>query len=285
VEGPLVRWISKVEEVTVKVNVMHEGVRPPSGCGYASGYHQYAGSQHYPNVVNGQPSASGSGPGSCHYPNAVSNQVSAFPTPTYQSASSSQPQSQPPTPYSYAPNPDGAVSQQSHPPLIPQPMHRIEKVCKNYVVHEVSQTFPAQKPPWQDTMAALFGGDVKWEEMRVWTGKGRPLCSFICFSHSSIMFLIVFPPFFAARPKQTCPLTGLQARYLDPRTNVPFANVRAYQTLTKILKHDYIWSETLRCYVGVEGGRRAMGIEGKAGGKGEEKGKRKARESDIMEVS
>jgi len=266
VEGPLVRWISKVEEVTVKVNVMPEGVRPPSGCGYASGYHQHAGSQHYPNVVNGQPSASGSGSGSWHYPNAVSNQVSAFPTPTYypnQSASLSQPQSQPPTPYTYAPNSDGAVSQQLHPPLIPQPMHRIEKVCKNYVVHEVSQMFPAQKPPWQDTMAALFGGDVKWEEMRVWTGKGRPL----------------------SRPKQTCPLTGLQARYLDPRTNVPFANVRAYQTLTKILKHDYIWSETLRCYVGAEGGRRAMGIEGKARGKGEEKGKRKARESDIMEVS
>lgn len=52
-----------------------------------------------------------------------------------------------------------------------------------------------------------------------------------------------------ARPMRTCPITGLTARYLDPRTNVPFASVAGFQTLTKILSHEYTWSESLGCYV------------------------------------
>jgi hypothetical protein len=96
---------------------------------------------------------------------------------------------------------------------------------------------------------------------------------------------LIFDDFrFIARPKQTCPLTGVQAKYLDPRTNVPFANVRAYQTLTKILKHDYIWSGSLKCYVGAEGEKRAMGIEGKSREKSDGKGK-KAKDDDAMDIS
>lgn len=52
----------------------------------------------------------------------------------------------------------------------------------------------------------------------------------------------------SARPLRTCPITGLAARYLDPRTNVPFASVAGFQTLTKILSHEYVWSESLGCY-------------------------------------
>lgn len=51
------------------------------------------------------------------------------------------------------------------------------------------------------------------------------------------------------RPVDTCPITGLRAKYRDPRTGVPYANVRAFQTLTKVLAHDYTWSESLGCYV------------------------------------
>jgi hypothetical protein len=51
------------------------------------------------------------------------------------------------------------------------------------------------------------------------------------------------------RPVRTCPITGTPAKYLDPRTRVPFANVAAFKTLTRILSHDYIWSEALGCYV------------------------------------
>jgi hypothetical protein len=89
-------------------------------------------------------------------------------------------------------------------------------------------------------------------------------------------------------------LTGLPAFYLDPRTNVPYANVHAYETLSKVLMHEYVWSERLGCYVGKEGERRAMGIEGrgrksdvKGKGKAMEKGDEKAwgMEVDAMDVS
>lgn len=52
---------------------------------------------------------------------------------------------------------------------------------------------------------------------------------------------------------------------MDPRTNVPYANIAAYDTLTKLLSREYVWSETLGCYTGTEGGTRAppnMDIEG-----------------------
>ena len=48
---------------------------------------------------------------------------------------------------------------------------------------------------------------------------------------------------------QLCPITGRPARYLDPRTKVPYATPAAYQTLTMILHHEYVWSHTLGCYV------------------------------------
>ena len=55
-----------------------------------------------------------------------------------------------------------------------------------------------------------------------------------------------------------CPITGRPARYLDPRTNVPFADTQAYDTLTKLLsRQQFVWSETLGCYTGTEGGTRA----------------------------
>ena len=55
--------------------------------------------------------------------------------------------------------------------------------------------------------------------------------------------------FIVARPRQTCPITGRQAHYLDPRTGVPYADSNAYKVLTQILQHEYIWSPSLGCYV------------------------------------
>lgn len=54
--------------------------------------------------------------------------------------------------------------------------------------------------------------------------------------------------FLLGRPVQTCLITGQPAPYLDPRSAVPFANIHAYQTLTKLLHHDYAWNESLGCY-------------------------------------
>lgn len=55
-----------------------------------------------------------------------------------------------------------------------------------------------------------------------------------------------------ARPRQMCLITGKQAQYLDPRTGVPYADLDAYKVLSRILKHEYVWSPGLGCYIGQE---------------------------------
>lgn len=94
-------------------------------------------------------------------------------------------------------------------------------------------------------MSAMFGDHVRWDELKVFTGKGRPL----------------------ARPVRTCPITGQPGKYCDPRTNVPFANVGAYDILTKVLGRGYVWCSALGCYVGVS---NTSGREGASSGSGEE---------------
>ena len=68
-----------------------------------------------------------------------------------------------------------------------------------------------------------------------------------------------------ARPVRICPITGLPAKYRDPRTNAPFANVGAYEMLTKVMGRGYVWCSALGCYVGVSGmSQRERRPEGEA---------------------
>lgn len=217
VEGPVLRTISKVETVTIKIQP--EPAPPPAPqCAYS-----YSGSHLPPGFLQLAPPGHSAMPAPPfpplppppsatptvtfihHY-----NQRNAGAGPSWAFASSRQP---------IAPSPP--------PPPQPEPEERTETVSKNYVVHELSQEENASKPRWKDTMAAMFGDHVNWEELKVYSGKGRPI----------------------SRPVDTCPITGHRAKYRDPRTGVSFANVRAFQTLTKVLAHDFTWSESLGCYV------------------------------------
>jgi hypothetical protein len=77
-----------------------------------------------------------------------------------------------------------------------------------------------------------------------------------------LLLTLIYLLFIVARPRQTCPITGRQAHYLDPRTGVPYADSNAYKVLTQILQHEYIWSPSLGCYVDrVEPPSEAMGDE------------------------
>ncbi|KAF9523646.1 YL1 nuclear protein-domain-containing protein [Crepidotus variabilis] len=110
---------------------------------------------------------------------------------------------------------------------LPQPEFRMEKVTKDYVVHELTQQKGGPKPSWNENMKAMFGDHVKWDEVKVFVGKNRPL----------------------SRPRQTCPITGRQAHYLDPRTGVPYANSRAFKVLTQLLEHEYVWNPSSGSYM------------------------------------
>ncbi|KAF9923231.1 hypothetical protein BGZ65_009017, partial [Modicella reniformis] len=48
--------------------------------------------------------------------------------------------------------------------------------------------------------------------------------------------------------KPTCPITGLPAKYKDPKTGVPYANKEAYKMLQNVVRHGYVWSNALNAY-------------------------------------
>lgn len=224
VEGPVLRWVSKIEEVTVR----EDAPALPSTSSHdprpGHQYHQWsqaAGPSQF--VVDfQQPYASQ------HQPPPSNSQHPQY-TDWY-----GRPIYTPPAP---APLPASPV------------LARKEKVEKNYVVIETQQSENAPLPTWRQTMEAMFGDHVKWDEVRVFSGKNRPFCTSIPPNFYILRrphHLLAIP----ARPRERCPITGLPAIYIDPRTGTPYANVQAFQEISKVLKHEYVWSEELGCYVG-----------------------------------
>lgn len=99
-------------------------------------------------------------------------------------------------------------------------------------------------------MEGMFGDHVKWEEIKVYSAKNRPTCELVPDSLNCTKSVLIHV--ISARPRERCPVTGLAANYLDPRTGVPYANLLAFQEISKILAHDYVWNEEFGCYVGQE---------------------------------
>jgi hypothetical protein len=113
------------------------------------------------------------------------------------------------------------------------PLNSRTEVSKNYIIHETSEDEIATRPPWKDTMAAMFGNHVKWEDMKAYVSRGH--CKL------RIPYRILKSELYSS----TRSITGRPARYVDPRTNVPYATPTAYRILTMILNHEYVWSHAL----------------------------------------
>ncbi|KAJ3853921.1 YL1 nuclear protein-domain-containing protein [Lentinula lateritia] len=300
IRGPLLRWVSKVEEV--KIEIVQEKEKEKEKEGHTSNVTPgYADNPYLSNLPSTL--SSGRGPGytpqsfvpasvansstSTVTPNSVSITVSPtasasstlsnwLPT-TSNSSSYPPPYTLPPTTAatirtSTATNPPSTTAQSSQypqstqfsaplgfqlppmstPPIapgsgpIPEPENkkcRTEKVAKSYLVHELNQDEEDNsKPSWEETMEAMFGNHVKWGGMKIYTVKNRPLTRYI----------------------PTCPITGLPAKYLDPRTGVPFANIRAYNTLKK-LRREFVLAQSddaePRDYKAVDENEDVAGIE------------------------
>lgn len=234
VQGQRLRWVSKCEEVKIKVEPPPPPPppAPPQTAPYGNTYPRASSPYTYTPTAT---STSYFHPSSYAYAypsyapssTAPSYSYAAYPYQGYAQPSASIP---PPASSSL---PSSAARMPAPPvPASPaSPLERTEKVTKNYIIHELDQSDGTPKPTWHRTMRAMFGDHVKWEELRVYTSKGRPL----------------------ARPIQTCPITGKAAPYRDPRTGAPFADLEAYRTLSHLLEHEYVWSDSLGCYIGRQG--------------------------------
>ncbi|KAK5074461.1 hypothetical protein LTR70_005779 [Exophiala xenobiotica] len=58
---------------------------------------------------------------------------------------------------------------------------------------------------------------------------------------------------------ELCAITGNSAKYRDPTTGVPYANMAAFKKLKELQQHTYQWSSMLGCYVG-RAGHAARGV-------------------------
>lgn len=229
ITGPVLRWISRKEQIkeTVQLELPPKAYLPYYSVTYPTGVAVQS-----PVCVTGGPFVSYVPPVAADPP--ASNEPTSNIASALSPNSSSAPQPpgtnvailSAPTPSTTLLPPSLQCSASSAPPQLLSE-DRMTDVCRNYVMHELAQTPSAKKPLWVDTMSAMFGDHVSWGDLRVYTGKNRPL----------------------SRPVRTCPITGLPARYLDPRTNVPFASAAAFHTLTKVLSHGYTWSKSLGCYI------------------------------------
>jgi hypothetical protein len=149
IEGPLLRWVSRIEEVPVQ-----EDLRPtPSSSTLDS-------QTNHPKQSFQQGSAS----------QFIVNFQQSY-TPPYAQSSDSQ--------YGVWHGGRTHTSEASTSASLPShelPRPRKEKVPRNYVVIETEQSESAFPPTWKQTMDAMFGDHVKWDEVRVYVGKNRPLC-------------------------------------------------------------------------------------------------------------
>lgn len=219
IEGPLLRWISKKEEIKVAVPPpptppafnyppslsLYRGAYSTSGHLFTPMAYSYTtGTTHYPvNVASSltQPRAAAASPSSQQpimtttqfhaYQRYMDPAYSAFPmwppalpgqqqASYYQTPASTSTVQTPIATSATAPPPSGnsapsIVQQQTQQP-VSEPETRLETITKNYLVHELAQHKNTPKPSWTDTMESMFGDHVKWDEVKVFVGKNRPLC-------------------------------------------------------------------------------------------------------------
>ena len=174
IEGRLIRWVSRVEEEVTPLTP------PESPMSVASTSHGYVTPFRHSTSYT-TPSYT-IGPGQPPYRSTFTT-ISGSPPPGAYASASSYPQP-PPFPYPHSPPPPHISSTSSATrPLEPLPtiVQRRRKITKNYVVLENAQTEKAPRVTWKQTMEGMFGDHVRWEDVRVYSTKNRPMCeSFSC---------------------------------------------------------------------------------------------------------
>lgn len=170
IEGRLVRWVSKVEEEIIPI------APPESMMSGAITSHGYTTPLRSSTPYMTPFYTTDPGP-PLHWSNST-----AAPGPSSPSAYTSAYPHPPTLQYSPSPSrPHISSTSSATRPLEPLPtiVQRKQKIAKNYVVLENAQTEKAPRVTWKQTMEGMFGDHVRWEDMRVYSTKNRPLCELV----------------------------------------------------------------------------------------------------------
>ena len=186
IEGRLIRWVSKVEEEIVHLTP------PESPMPVASVSHtplRYT-------IGPGQLPHWGPGPSSSSSQTGLSSyhpQPSTFLYPTPSTSNATR-------------------------PLEPLPavVQRKRKVANNYVILENAQTEKAPRVTWKQTMEGMFGDHVRWEDIRVYSTKNRPMCKLSLHSVGRGWF-----SFCISTSKGEMPDYGIGCKLLGPTDRYP----------------------------------------------------------------
>lgn len=174
IEGRLLRWVSKVEEEIVPITP------PESPMPVESTSHGYVASFR-PSTPYAPPPYT-IGPGQPPYWGSFTATPGSSSPGAYGGVS---PYPQPPA-FSYPRSPSQphiSSTSSATRPLEPLPaiMQRKRKIATNYVVLENAQTEKAPRVTWKQTMEGMFGDHVRWEDVRVYSTKNRPMCELISY--------------------------------------------------------------------------------------------------------
>jgi len=221
VSGPLIRWISRKEEVKVvvppppppppsvvpqaPVPSIYRSIYGPPGSLFTPTTYSYSSGTAVVTTVASTSTPETQFKITTPATAAQKTPYSAFqhhldsassPFPTWPPAATGQQQSyypnisqptvQPQTPATSSIQP-AANATTSAPP---EPQYRSETVAKNYVVHELAQQKGTPKPTWTQSMQSMFGDHVKWDGIKVFVGKNRPLCIYNTFLFLRFITLI-----------------------------------------------------------------------------------------------
>ncbi|KAJ1977506.1 hypothetical protein H4R35_002272 [Dimargaris xerosporica] len=126
------------------------------------------------------------------------------------------------------------------------------EALKAFVLQEEDQKQRARLRNRAGLTAATAGQVVIFRSMTSVDHAGHPAM------HNLVTFTSASPlgsskawwPFTQPIPEPTpCPITGLPARYKEPVTGIPYANVAAYRILQDLQRHKYRFSPQLRAFV------------------------------------